>query len=403
MTTPSLRTASTWLRRVGATLRAPLWFPHVPLSLAFVLGGVWLLRADLGAGWYEFIVDVVTRQVELRPRLLPPMLIGTGMVIMGLGLMTRSRVALVMTALLALTGLGSLWFGVHSNGAVLAAYLGVCLVALFFAEDYFHRSSVTAGTLFALTSVVMLLLYATFGAYYLGGSFKPAIQDLVTALYFAIITTSTVGYGDITPVTSEAKLFTVSVVVFGVAVFTTSLTAVVAPLVTRSLQGIVNQGRKRMNREKHFVVVGNSALAWNTSRELAARGQPVTRVLKQQPPEGTVIDDLVVGDPGNVDTLKQAGVEKAQAVLAMMEDDSENAFVVLAVRELGSSTRTVVSVNDARHLGRVRLVQPDVVIAPQILGGELAAMVLCGEEVTSDFVMKRVLQQEKRSPETKGS
>jgi voltage-gated potassium channel len=33
------------------------------------------------------------------------------------------------------------------------------------------------------------------------------------------------------------------------------------------------------------------------------------------------------------------------------------------------------------------------VIAPQILGGELAAMILSGEEVTADFVMKRVFQQ----------
>jgi voltage-gated potassium channel len=80
-------------------------------------------------------------------------------------------------------------------------------------------------------------------------------------------------------------------------------------------------------------------------------------------------------------------------VLAMMADDSENAFCVLAVRELASGTRTVAAVNDARHLSRVKLVQPDVVIAPQVLGGELAAMLLSGEQVTPEFVMQRVFQQ----------
>ncbi|MGH8163204.1 MAG: NAD-binding protein, partial [Rhodanobacteraceae bacterium] len=83
----------------------------------------------------------------------------------------------------------------------------------------------------------------------------------------------------------------------------------------------------------------------------------------------------------------------AQAVLAMLDDDSENAFLVLAVKELAGAARTVAAVNDAHHLARVKLVQPDVVIAPQILGGELAAMILSGEEVTADFVMKRVFQQ----------
>ena len=77
----------------------------------------------------------------------------------------------------------------------------------------------------------------------------------------------------------------------------------------------------------------------------------------------------------------------------MLADDSENAFAVLAVKELGGSAKTVAAVNDARHLGRVKLVQPDVVIAPQVLGGELAAMLLSGEQVTPEWVVERVFQQ----------
>ena len=77
----------------------------------------------------------------------------------------------------------------------------------------------------------------------------------------------------------------------------------------------------------------------------------------------------------------------------MLADDSDNAFVVLAVREISTTIKTVVAVNDARHLARIRLVHPDIVIAPQVLGGELAAKILCGEEVSSDFVLSSVLHQ----------
>ena len=148
-----------------------------------------------------------------------------------------------------------------------------------------------------------------------------------------------------------------------------------------------------MKREKHFVVIGNTALATNTWRELARRGRPVTRLLRRQPDD---IDlegvDVVIGDPGNVEVLRQAGVDRAQAVMAMMDDDSENAFAILAARELGGGARTVAALNDGRHRNRIKLAQPDVVIAPQLLGGELLAMLLTGEEVTSDFVMKSVFQ-----------
>jgi len=136
-----------------------------------------------------------------------------------------------------------------------------------------------------------------------------------------------------------------------------------------------------MKRENHFVVIGNTPLAINTWRELAKRGRPVTRILRETPEEGENKDvDVVVGDPSMTETLREAGAHHAEAVLAMLADDSENAFAVLAVKELGGTAKTVAAVNDARHLGRVKLVQPDVVIAPQVLGGELAAMLLSGEQ-----------------------
>ena len=124
----------------------------------------------------------------------------------------------------------------------------VVAVALFIAWRQFDRSSVAASTLFAVTSVVMLLIHASFGAYYMGQDFKPAIDDLVAAFYFALVTMSTVGCGDIVPQTPEAKQFAVSIIALGVAVFATSLTAVIAPMVSNSLQRIVSHKGARMKR-----------------------------------------------------------------------------------------------------------------------------------------------------------
>ena len=372
------------------------WFPHVPLAILLGLGGFWLLQNDLGQHWRSILAQLLNRNVNggLRPAYLPPLLIGAGMLIMAAGLLLRSRLAWTMSMLLAALAAVSLSFGQHPHAHLLFDYFILMLALLAFAWRQFDRSSLAASTLFALTSVVMLVVYATFGTYYLGADFKPQITDLVTAFYYAMVTMSTVGYGDITPQTSEAKLFAVSIIALGVAVFATSLTAVIAPLVTRSLQRIVNRKGIRMQRENHFVVIGNTPLALNTWRELARRGHPVTRLLRQEPEAGVPENvDHVVGDPSDGDVLRKAGADKAQAVLAMLDDDSENAFVVLAVRELQGKARTVAAVNDAHHLGRVQLVQPDIVIAPQILGGELAAMLLTGEQITADFVMQRVFQQ----------
>src|SRR5690606_2763025 len=214
-------------------------------------------------------------------------------------------------------GATSLMFG-QVQSHLLVAYFGLMVLGLFLAWRQFDRSSVAASTLFAVTSVVMLLMYATFGAYYLGGDFDPQITDLVTALYYAMVTMSTVGFGDITPQTSETKLFTISVIVLGGAVFATSLTAVIAPMVSNSLQRIVTQKGSRMKREDHFVVIGSGSLAITTARELSRRGNKVTRLLRAAPEDSDSRDmDIVIGDPSNTDVLLEAGADRAEAVLAM--------------------------------------------------------------------------------------
>lgn len=388
------------LQRLNHIIRGRYWLPHVPLSMLLCLGGWWILNNKFGATWQIYVHQLAHGQFNVPIHQLPTLFIGGGMVAMGIALLWRSRLAWTMATLLVALGLVNTLLTVGTHAQVILAYFAFSLLLLIWNYRHFSRSSVAASTLFAITSVVMLLTYATFGALYLGDGFQPHITDLPTALYYSMVTMSTVGYGDITPHTTEARMFTISVMVLGVAVFATSLTAVIAPLVGQSLQRILNRKGTPMNRENHFVVIGNTPLATNTWRELARRGRPVTRIIREMPEEGLPKDvDVVVGDPSMIEVLKEAGAHRAQAVLAMLVDDSENAFTILAVKELGGSARTVAAVNDARHLSRVKLVQPDVVIAPQVLGGELTAMLLSGEQVTPEFVMERVFQSD--HPEAK--
>jgi voltage-gated potassium channel len=380
------------LQRWMGAMRKHGWFPHVPLAVLLGGGALKLLHIDVGQDWQRHLTLLMEGQFDQHPALLPPLLIGMGQLTMSLGLLMRSRVAWTMALLLVAAALPSLLFGMHHSMPLLV-YFSLLLLALLASWRSFDRSSLAASTLYAFTAIVMLMMYATLGSYYLGAQFSPPIKDLVTALYYAVITMTTVGYGDIVPHTSESRLFAVSVVVLGVAVFATSLTAVVSPMLKRSLQRIVNQKGKTMKRKDHYVVIGNTSLAINTWRELIKRGQPVTRLLRDTPEEGELANvDIVVGDSSNVDVLRQAGAHQAKAVLAMRDDDAENAFTILAVKELGGSARTVAAVNDARHLSRIKLVQPDVIVAPQVLGGELTAMLLTGEKVTADFVLERVFQ-----------
>jgi len=384
------------LRATGALLAQrlylSLWFPHLPLALLVFLGGYLLLDSSFTGHWQEYVEQLLAKKDALKPNLLPPLLIGCGLLLMAGGLLFRSRLAWVIALLLVTVAAVNLLS--EHQGSQLVFYFVAILGLLFLFWRHFDRSSVTASTLFALTAVIMLLGYSTFGAYYLGDEFRPEIEDLGTAFYWAMVTMSTVGYGDISPASGDARVFSASVIILGVAVFATALTAVIAPLVSQSLARIVHQQGAKMKRENHFVVIGHTPLAANTAQALQKRGMAVTRLFRHAVDESESQGfDHLVGEPSNLQVLKNAGVEHAEAVLTMLADDSENAFVVLAVRELAPHVETIVGVNDASHLDKIKLVHPNVLITPQLLGSELTAMLLSGEEITADVLMKNTFER----------
>ena len=147
-----------------------------------------------------------------------------------------------------------------------------------------------------------------------------------------------------------------------------------------------------MDRTDHYVIVGDTPLSHNTYKALWARHHDVTMIF----PRGfgdyrQAGMDIVVGDPSNLEILREAGADRARAVLALREDDSENAFVVLAMRELNEKVKTVAVVHNSRNLASVKRVHPDLIISPQILGGELLAMALSGEDMNTQNLLDQLL------------
>ncbi|HUN41641.1 MAG TPA: voltage-gated potassium channel protein [Acetobacteraceae bacterium] len=390
------------LQRLGRAARrrlyTHLWFPHVPLFLAVGCLGLLQLRHALGIGFTDHvtaraILDMSKSALSAVVHGAPSATAGVFLVVMAFGLLTRSRLAWVIAVLATAISAMLIWLvwpGPRENG-LLVYNLGV-LVALFVGGSAFNRSSLTSASLFATASIVLLIAYAVLGAYLLGPDFAPPITNLLTALYFAMVTMSTVGYGDIVPKTTEARLFAISVMVLGITIFATSVSALLVPMINRRMETLLGTKEKKMVRSGHYVIAGDSSLARNTYRALTARDHPVTFILAEPPHAAAEERDVVVGDASDLDVLRRAGAQDAKAVLALSDDDSENAFVVMAAKELSDSLKTVVVVSSGRNMARVKRVHPDVIIAPQVLGGELLAMALSGEPVDGDYLMQQVLQ-----------
>jgi voltage-gated potassium channel len=387
------------LRRIYDGVRRNLyldrWFPHIPLALATAIFGIFRISPDipraLGVPFFKVGEQANIDLVHSALLGVPATSAGIFLLVMAAGLWLRSKLAWVAVTLILAADLTLAFTDYASVSAAMLTYNALLLIVMLAAFTSFYRSSLTTSTLFAITSILAVLVYSVFGSYRLGADFAPPITNFTTAFYYSIVTMSTVGYGDITPKTADARLFTVSVIVLGISVFAASLSAVLVPVINRRITRLLKPGKKSMERTQHYVIVGNTALARNTYKQLVDRGQRIT-FIRIQPDTDINGLDVVVGDPSDIDVLRQAGAHLAKAVLALSDDDSRNAFVVLAMRELAEGVKTVVAVNDARNLASVKRVHPDMIISPQILGGELLAVALSGEKLNGDTLLNQLLQ-----------
>lgn len=383
-------------------LRMDLWFPHVPLALAVGGAGLFALLPTVRRYLAEYLhLDLAALFHALQPvsgdvpKLIlsgvPGVVVGTLQVLIAIGLLMRSRVAWLSAVGMTVAQLA---LAVHAaSGSIISyqiVYVALLLTALWWARNWFDRSSLAAATLFALALVLVLMTYAVLGAFLLGAGFAPPITNLPTAFYFAIVTMSTVGYGDIVPKSNEARLFVVSVVALGLTVFATALTALIGPAVQARINRTIGKQGKKMNRVNHFIISGNGALARNTARELHRRGESVL-VISEKPDATFGNVETLAGDPTEIETLREAGAQHARAVLALSDDDSENAFVILAMHEIVSNAKKVAAVSSRKNLDRVRRVRPDMVLAASVFGSEALAMALTEEKIDGDWLLNRFL------------
>ncbi len=101
--------------------------------------------------------------------------------------------------------------------------------------------------------------------------------------------------------------------------------------------------------------------------------------------------DVIPGDSNDSSVLKKAGIDRCRAILALSDNDADNAFVVLSAKDMSNDVKTVLAVSDSKNLNKIKMVHPDIILSPQLFGSEILARVLNGEEINNDMLVSMLL------------
>ena len=235
----------------------------------------------------------------------------------------------------------------------------------------------------SLSAIFGVVLYGTVGAYGLRGQFLE-LDGWSDAVYYVVVTIATVGYGDITPVTAEARWFSLSIILFGTGAFTVAVGALIGPAIESRMAtafGVMTASELTL-LEDHVVVLGYGDVTASLLEELGDE----TEVVVVTPDEETVASlqgegvNLLTGDPTDEDVLRDARVGTASGVVVGSNDDARDVLAVIATKNVNPDIRTVAAATDQKHVEKFRAVGADEVINPRSIGGRLLGQSVLGRE-----------------------
>ncbi|EKN3533919.1 TPA: voltage-gated potassium channel protein [Yersinia enterocolitica] len=318
---------------------------------------------------------------------IPRFMIGLLLILMAFSVAMKIRTAWFLTVLLLFT-LVAINIFILKDQDKLTTYSLIVLVALLFYWREFDHYSLGSATFFAIASICSLIVYSMLGTLYMGDEFAPVVTDLPTAFYFAIVCMSTVGFGDIIPHTTVARMFTLTVIIAGITVFATSIASIAGPIISNNIKRIVKSRISHVERKNHFIIVGSSSLALNVYNGLRDRGDDVTVICAVGSQHGFPPHaDVIEGDPSSVETLKLAGAARAKYIIALCNNDADNTFTILAAKEIaGEGTKTLALVNETQNMQKVKRVNPDMVFSLPLLGSELLVRTLNGDTINNSLI-----------------
>jgi voltage-gated potassium channel len=309
-------------------------------------------------------------------------LLGAGLLLTGIGLLWRLRSAWAFSILLLVIAIVLDLFNQRDlYGALLS---GLALAALLIWEKRFSRRSLLGGYLISFISLLAVLAYGVLGSLLLGGSFHPGIQDIYTALYFTVVTLSTVG-SNIYPSTSEAQFFMVTLILGGISIFTTTIVTTLGPLLSNQIRPILAGKNAKKDSSDQVILVGSGPFVESLVHELTRLGIVFVQVVTPSEAPPSSEHPIVQGDSGNEDVLEQAGISSATTVVIVGDGTADKVAAAQSVKSLNPSARLVIVVDSAEALAQFNPVHADLIFLPEAAAARTLVSLLLGASVPKEL------------------
>jgi len=223
-----------------------------------------------------------------------------------------------------------------------------------------------------VVGVVLLTAIGTAGFHYIEH------WSWFDSLYMVVITFSTIGYGEIHPLSPAGRAFNIGLIIAGVAVVFLLIGALTQALLEFELGKVF--GRRRMDREianlkDHYIICGAGRVGSSVALELSRKPYPFV-IVESNEKNLVELDSkwlTMIGDAASEKTLREAGIERAKGLVAATTMDATNIYIVLTAKSIKSSVKIIARASEQRAEKHLKTAGADLVISPYVAAGHRIA------------------------------
>lgn len=227
--------------------------------------------------------------------------------------------------------------------------------------------------IFMLSAFIALVFIGSLGFHLIEG------WSAVDSIYMAIITLSTVGFGEPEPMSPAGRVFVIFYILMGITVGTYLIRTFSRMIIEGEIQKALGRRRTMSKIKKlsgHYIICGLGRIGRLIADEFEKRPMSFVAIerdeetVRKLPPDFPVI----LGDATEDQTLREAGIERAKGLITVLQTDAENLFITLSAREMNPKLFIIARYEEERSRLKLQRAGADKVISPYIIGGTRMAM-----------------------------
>lgn len=246
-----------------------------------------------------------------------------------------------------------------------------------------HQRSIWAQLAIRVAIAAACIIITTAAVYLDRAGYRDVTGEplsVLDALYYATVSLSTTGYGDITPVTESARLINILVITPLRVIFLIVLVGTTIEILTRRGTDTIREQNWKRKVKNHTVVIGYGVKGRTAVRSLLDAeedGRSIVVITGSNAAAAEASEQGVItveGDARNTDVLEQAMIDKAKKVIVAVDEDDATVLITLAVRRLSPKARIIAAAREGFNSALIKSSGADTVIPTAESSGRLLAL-----------------------------